>query len=194
MHALIPIQLRMIVSIDKGTKFCDVVFTAPFEYPTTLERVDFTGSLQAKIYAKSIDRLISCKLQDATILGSITKLTTISRTDFTGVKSEFLGLPIKLRINPQKASTIFCDNIFKDVLFTGPFNGINLRNSDFTGSEGALIDLRTISSMSKIETCNFTNAKVIGLDGKEIVNLYDGRIEDRIEKEVDNILMLKKGI
>ena len=172
-------------------KFKDVTFTVAFNYETSLYEVDFTGSKNARINANKLlyYGLTGCILKDATIIGDIR--SRILETDFTGAKSERLGFPTKIRINPQKTNHNFKNTKFNGVVFSGSFDNCIIDNTDFTGSEKAFIDLRKINEDSKYNNCNFSNATVINLDGKALDISIDGRISSTIEEELDRILNLE---
>lgn len=173
------------------TKFMDVTFTVAFNYKTSLFEVDFTGSKNAKINANKLfyNGLTGCILKDATIIGDIR--SRILETDFTGAKGERLGFITKIRINPQKTNCNFINTKFNGVVFSGSFDKCIIDNTDFTGSENALIDLRKIDEDSNYKNCNFSNATVINLDGRVMNVSIDGRISSTIEEELDRILNLE---
>ena len=86
----------------------------------------------------------------------------------------------------------FINTKFNGVKFTYPFSKAIFYNVDFTGSEGAVVDLRNLSYQEFIPTINFTDAeKVIGYNGEDMNILENGQIEKTIENKLDKILIKK---
>ena len=173
-------------------KFSNVIFTKPFLGYSVfcLRNIDFTGSINATIYMQSLKDgwgLCTCKLKDVTLIGKIK--CCIKGADFTGAKSEVLGFPAKVKIDPQKVpGKCFAYTKLNGVVITNSLEGAVIDNTDFTGSENAYVDLRKIDNSSNYKNCNFTGARVINIDGKEIEISIDGRITTNIEKSLDKLL------
>lgn len=68
-------------------------------------------------------------------------------------------------------------------------NVIN-NNIDFTGSENAEIDFRTISGKSNYENCCFKDVSVINSDGYEMIIPEDGMVYKLLDSELDDFMKL----
>lgn len=177
----------------KNVTFRDVTFTEPFESEIWLENVNFSGSKGARFNAQKIANIDGCKLQDATIIGTIDSYLNLRGTNFTGVRSESIWKePRTLRINPLKLAGIQ-NAVFKDVVFVAAFGQVTLDNTDFTGSKYARIYLSKLSWLSYIHNCNFTDAKVFDSEGKELMISEDGKIIEEKDNK-DTHLTRKKMI
>lgn len=172
-----------------------------------IKGADFTGSINAKIYPEYlVEGLDNCTLKDATLVGDI--FTTIKNTNFEGAKSKWFFFSSQkdyVEINPQsigsrniiteeqekeqkkeqKSKSIIHANL-QNVKLRGKFDNIYLEDVNFTNSEDAFIDLRTLDQNTKIETINFTDCKeVIGYDGKFALIVENGKIGKTMENKID---------
>ncbi len=165
-----------------------------------IKGADFTGSINAKIYPEYlVDGLDHCKLKDATIVGDI--YATIKNTDFEGAKSKWFFFSSEKNYVEMTPQSIGTRNIsisrnqkpkkiihakFNNVKFRGNFHDVYLEHVDFTKSQDAFLDLRTINPNSKIETINFTDCKeVIGYDGNFALMIENGKIGKAMENKID---------
>ena len=193
-------------------KFSGVIFTSPikdirlYSYhffdenkdtmwsSPSIQGTDFTGSKGAIIDVNDIKDLHNCNLTDALIVGEIKQSHYINGTNFTGAKQKVIGpFSKQITINPS------CENEYKDytstnfngIRFTKPFGKCHLDKTNFTGSEGAIIDLRLVDDESDISSVNFTDAKVIGKNGEEILVTEDGRLSRQVENTIDKLLNIE---
>ena len=166
---------------------------------------DFTGSVGAIIHADSIyagTGLKRCILKDATIEGDIFKYYEfdIEGADFRGAKvllpdtftNRLYGYDEyekMILINPDKVKEGMNDCKFEGVYFTRPIKK-DIHNSDFTGSKNAIINLKDLDS-DFYKGTNFTDAKVIGLDGEYMIVSEDGRLTNKLDSMIDEILGLE---
>ena len=175
-----------------GSKDINVVGRKKFRF----DDVDFTGSKGCVIETKAIQRLVNSVLTD-TIVDS----DFLREIDFIGGGINFKGVKVKsnalknffldekeqmIQIDPEIRHSLFkCT--FDGCYFTSPIKNSDISYSDFTGSKNAVIDLRTLTKEQYVGT-NFTDAKVIGMHGKEMFVSEDGRIGTDIYDSIDKIL------
>ncbi|MBQ8891693.1 MAG: hypothetical protein IJ068_02380 [Bacilli bacterium] len=189
-------------------KFQGVTFTYPFKclgiinihgyrfsIKPHIHGSDFTGSTGALIYPNEIENgLERCVLTDATLATPLTirSWCMIKETNFKGVKQKGNILkrnkPLEITFkNLYSNSYDFTNTNFNGVYFKEPLpKGSLLNNTNFKGSTGAIIDLRIIDEHSNFKTCNFTDTKVIGDDGKEMTITEDGKLSHNFLYELDN--------
>ncbi|MBQ6282079.1 MAG: hypothetical protein IJK66_00915 [Bacilli bacterium] len=174
-------------------KFTDVHFIGTLgkdsKYKLKMDFCDFTGSKDAKIDLSGIDPYSgfrNCVLNGATIYGEFSEDFNLKQVNFTGAKNGKL-FSRYIKINPQCAlDKDLSNSIFSGVEFVGTFEKSNINGADFTGSKGAVIDLRTIEG--DYESTNFSDTKVIGTNGKEMYVSEDGKLGTDISLMMSELL------
>ena len=188
--------------------FQGVTFTYPFKclgYINHASRVsirpkingsDFTGSKGAVIYPNEIvPNLKNCTLKD-TVLATSIKISwqsDLNGTNFTGCKQKgnlfrrYKPVEIVFDKDYDEFAYDFTNTVFNGVHFNKQLKNCILNNTDFTNSTGAIIDLKEIDKKSILDTCNFTDSKVIDLDGKERIITEDGKLSNDFLYELDDV-------
>jgi len=182
--------------------FADVSFNAPFyrssyrdkDLTIDISGSSFAGSKGAVIYPDSVKNLYFVNLKDAIIKGKVS--TKYKKNDIAGAMFAGAMAVSKLGI---KVPIIIDTNLYKDldfgvfdgVKFIGDFSGCSIMRADFTGSTGAIIDLRKIDKECDYSKTNFTDAKVIGYHGEVMTVLEDGRLSKPLEDELDKLLHIE---
>ncbi len=163
-----------------------------------LEGTDFTNSSEVIIDPEGLN-LKNAILADAKFYGSF-KNSSISGAKFSKTHS-YQGSSRgyhycdKVFINPQEIQNNDLTNCdFNNVIFEGPLDNCLIEGSNFTGSQEAEVNLATIKDPDKINSVNFTDATVIGKDGKEMYVAKDGKINTTTEERIAQITDIKKYI
>ena len=171
-----------------GVNFTDVITKGEYGSYIDMANADFTGSTGAVIDANSVE-LTKVILKDTYIKGKIHG--DISYADFTGAKSKNSRFDSRIKIDPADIES-FEGTKLSGVVLTNSFSNSYLKDTDFTGSIGATIDLRTIGSNSDYKSCNYTDSTVIGLNGEYVSISEDGKLTTNILKSIDEILQNEK--
>lgn len=198
------------IRLDSHYSACDLAFD--------IMDANFTDSKNATIYTDSlwITGFQNAILKGVTIIGELSyeidystetgycfltakRKTPVTGANFKGSKTRLKEKSFKFKytdqdkmlcLNPQEVEDRNLSNAkFEGIYFTGSFDKVNISNSDFTGSKNAVIDLRQLTP-ELYKNTNFSNTKVIGLDGKEMYISSDGRIGVDIELAINKLLKL----
>lgn len=177
-----------------------------YEYHcASISGADFTGSHHAFICVRDIHPntgLYNCILRDTFLVGDVCDKKfneiPIQGANFSGAKvgkknifREYVEVPnAKIRFTGYKIYNNDLSNVnFDGVEFLNPIGESIIEGANFAGSTGAVIDLRQIKG--KYDQTNFSHAKVIGFDGKEMFVFEDGRIGKDIEATLDKMLHIE---
>ena len=169
-------------TIITGVNFTEVITKGEYGSYIDMANADFTGSTGAVIDANSVE-LTRVILKDAYIKGKIHG--DISYADFTGARSKNSRFDSRIKIDPAYIESF-------EGTKSNSFSNSYLKDTDFTGSIGATIDLRTIGSNSDYKSCNYTDSTVIGLNGEYVSISEDGKLTTNILKSIDEILQNEK--
>ena len=168
----------------------DVTFTNKIDmdakvWSIMLDGSNFSGSKNAIIAVKVGVSLVDTKLKDAKIDGSL-EHAHIRGVDFTGARGYSIfsnSKPIKMSTNNKNLRCVKLNG----VVLTGNCANAILYDTDFTGSIGGVVDLRLIDERSDYKTCNFTDVKVINIDGKEVNYTTEEKVSENLSKELNMI-------
>ena len=173
--------------------FDGVTFTAIIDCnKSKIDGSSFKGSINAKIKMGKYG-MDNCILDGVTLIGNINIKNEYDRyiyngVDFTNSKSDRL-FDNRVILYPRNAK--LKDTKLNGVKIIGDFDNATLIRTDFTGSIGAIVDLRVIKKESEIYTCNFTDAIVIDEFGKKITINESGKIANSIEEEINKLLNIE---
>ena len=162
----------------RGNKFANVTFVGSF-FDTDIVGADFTGSKGAVINLQLIrDKdARGTKFADAIVKGSF-KDVQVSGADFTnayGIRKLF-KYEKGVKLNPQEVDNKNLTNtVCNGVIFTGDFEDVLIKGTDFTGSKGAVIYL---SYSNRFTPYDISGSKLSGVKLK-------GTIENVIIHDVD---------
>ena len=140
----------------KGTILTDTRINDSFD-GCVLNETNFTGSECAGIDPQTVfeKSLNGCILDSATIVNGNFDSVNIEKCNFNGAKGQ-------IKINPQ---TTYNKSLFGTVLggveFIGGFHGVELKQTDFTGSKGAVINPQTVKEKYLV-SCIFDGVKFDG--------------------------------
>ena len=174
----------------ENCNFNGVTFTGMFDRNCVICGSKFKGSRFARIKLGNYN-IEYCVLTDAEIIGNINKMNSLAGVDFTGAKTSNLFCK-RIEINPTYRD--LTNAKMSGVKFTNDFKNTTICNTDFTGSIGALIDLRIINKLSNINSCNFTDTIVIDEFGRRVNISADGKLTNSVEDELDILLNLEHQI
>lgn len=140
----------------KGTILTDTKIIDSFD-GCVLNETNFTGSACAGIDPQTVfeKSLNGCILDSATIVNGNFDSVNIEKCNFNGAKGQ-------IKINPQ---TIYNKSLLGTVLggveFIGGFHGVELKQTDFTGSKGAIINPQTVGG-KLLRHCIFNGVEFNG--------------------------------
>lgn len=179
----------------KGNLF-DENLKIPLYLIVDIRNSNFSGSKGAKIYPpKTFKGLKGCILKDAYIIGDVSTKshqTSIVETNFSGAKGKtILGFDTEIKIDPQIIyKKDLTGTILNGVSFTNYFNNVILKDTNFSGSKNAHIDLKKISDKSNIKNVNFSDSVVISYNGTKAVLTEDSKLSQPILEKLNEKLNL----